>query len=114
MIPDQLDRFRLRLETMLAELQATVGEKTDSTATVQLDTSIGRISRIDAIQSQQIALGLKARQQQSIQRVTTALQAIRDGRYGQCRRCKGPIALERLDAQPDAVLCIRCASTPAR
>lgn len=109
-----MQHFKERLEALLSELRATVEEKTDSTATVDLDTSIGRISRIDAIQSQQIALGLRARQQQSILRVISALQAIRDGTYGQCRRCKGAIAVERLEVQPDAVLCIGCAAKAVR
>jgi RNA polymerase-binding transcription factor DksA len=62
---------------------------------------------MDAIQSQQMALALKARQQQAL--VRNALEAVATGTYGQCRRCKGPIAIERLAAQPDAVVCVKCA-----
>ena len=99
---------------MEAELTAAVEGKADATAPVTLDTSIGRLSRMDAIQSQQMALGLKARQQQSLLRVRNALAAIRNGTYGQCRRCKGPIALERLEAQPDVILCVKCAEQAQR
>jgi DnaK suppressor protein len=104
-----LSRFRKQLEEMEGELRDAVEGKADATAPVQLDTSIGRLSRMDAIQSQQMALGLKARQQQSLLRVRNALEAIRQGTYGQCRRCKSPISIERLEAQPDAVLCVKCA-----
>jgi DnaK suppressor protein len=109
-----LERFKKQLEAMEAELTAAVEGKADSTAPVTLDTSIGRLSRMDAIQSQQMALGLKARQQQSLVRVRNALKAVADGTYGLCRRCKEPIALERLEARPDAGFCVKCAEQASR
>lgn len=109
-----LDQLKQRLETLEAELRAAVTGKADATAPVTLDTSIGRLSRMDAIQSQQMALGLKARQQQALLRVQNALKAVANGTYGQCRRCQETIALERLEAQPDAVLCVNCANQVQR
>jgi DnaK suppressor protein len=114
MDPKTLESFKQRLEEMLAELRSAVENKTDATAPVEVDTSIGRLSRMDAIQSQQIALGLKARQQQAMLRTQNALEAIRNGTYGQCRRCKKQIAIERLEAQPDAVVCVSCADSGTR
>jgi len=114
MDPETLERFKKQLEELETELREAVEGKADATAPVELDTSIGRLSRMDAIQSQQMALGLKARQQQALLRVRNALQATRDGTYGQCRRCKGSIAIERLEAQPDAVLCVNCAEQARR
>ena len=108
--PEIITRLQKQLEEMETELRDSVEERSEDTAPVQLDTSIGRLSRMDAIQSQQMAIGLKARQQQALLRVRNALEAIRAGTYGQCRRCKGPIPLERLEAQPDAVVCVQCAS----
>lgn len=109
-----LERLKQLLEGLEVELKAALAGKADATAPVTLDTSIGRLSRMDAIQSQQMALGLKARQQQALLRVQNALKAIANGTYGECRRCKGPIAIERLGAQPDAVLCVSCAEQASR
>lgn len=109
-----LDKFKRQLEALEAELKAAVAGKADATAPVTLDTSIGRLSRMDAIQSQQMALGLKARHQQQLMRVQNALKSVATGTYGQCRRCKGPIALERLEAQPDAGFCVQCAEQAGR
>jgi DnaK suppressor protein len=114
MDPTILERFKKQLEEMEAELREAVEGKSEATAPVQLDTSIGRLSRMDAIQSQQMALGLKARQQQALMRVRNALEAVRNGTYGTCRRCKGPMAIERLEAQPDAVICVKCAESARR
>ncbi len=40
--------------------------------------------------------------------VDRALAKIDAGTYGTCERCGAPIAAERLDALPWAMLCIRC------
>jgi DnaK suppressor protein len=114
MDPETLQPLQHRLESMVVELSEALEDRTGSTAPVQLDGSIGRLSRMDAIQSQGIAIGLKRRQQQALLRVQGALEAIRRGTYGHCRRCRDPIAVERLEAQPDAVLCFRCAEKAGR
>ena len=56
-----------------------------------------------------MALKLRRRQEQQLQRITNALKRIAQNRYGLCGRCKQPIAEERLGIVPDVVLCVRCA-----
>ena len=41
--------------------------------------------------------------------VTRALTRIENGTYGQCVRCGDEIAAKRLEARPEAALCIKCA-----
>jgi DnaK suppressor protein len=40
-----------------------------------------------------------------------ALSRLSAGTYGECQRCGGAIASERLAARPDAVHCIACAGS---
>ncbi len=40
--------------------------------------------------------------------IEKALRAIEKGQYGICERCGKPIEPERLEAKPDATLCIEC------
>lgn len=42
--------------------------------------------------------------------VTAALGRIDSGSYGECLNCGKEIAPKRLEAQPEATLCINCAS----
>ncbi|MGB0583220.1 MAG: TraR/DksA family transcriptional regulator, partial [Limisphaerales bacterium] len=76
---------------------------------VELDTAIGRLSRMDAMQNQQMALELKRRQETRLQRVKNALKNIDRGKYGICGKCRKPIDESRLEVQADAVMCIACA-----
>lgn len=110
MCPEKIEKFRQMLEKLAAEVRASLSESSDQTKPVALDSSIGRLSRMDAMQSQQMALALKQRQQAQLSRVERALQSIENGTYGKCRRCGGEIAEERLEVQPDAILCVKCAS----
>jgi DnaK suppressor protein len=54
------------------------------------------------------ALLERARDQQAA--IETALERVRQGRYGLCDRCGQPIGDDRLAARPAALTCIRCAS----
>jgi DnaK suppressor protein len=110
MSPQDIERYKGKLQALAAELRQSLDEGKDDAAPVALDTSIGRLSRMDAMQSQQMALALKQRQQNQLGRVQKALEAIETGTYGDCRKCGKPISEERLDVQPDAVLCVQCAT----
>jgi DnaK suppressor protein len=52
---------------------------------------------------------LKRRQEARLLRVERALKNIENGKFGICGKCRKPIAEDRLEVQPDAVMCIRCA-----
>jgi DnaK suppressor protein len=110
-----MDSATLRnYETILIELQTKLRAEIDQTgadsAPVSLDGSMGRLSRNDAMQAQQLALEMKRRRQQRILRVQTALERIKQGTYGLCGRCRDEIGAGRLDVSPDVVFCVDCAS----
>ena len=109
--PQQLEQLQKSLEVKKQELGALLISSDLDTKPVTLDQqSVGRVSRIDAIQQQQMAL---ANQQQStllLRRVELALQRIDSAEYGHCLQCEEPVAFARLQAQPFASLCLDCQS----
>ncbi|MEA2465991.1 MAG: DnaK suppressor protein [Thermoleophilaceae bacterium] len=48
------------------------------------------------------------------ERIERALEKIADGTYGVCDRCGKPIPPARLEAAPESVLCVACASAVRR
>jgi len=101
--------FRDRLEARRAELTRLIAHSRASDEPVSPDKSLGRLTRQDALQQQQMAAELTRRHEQELVRVQHALRAIAEGTYGLCQRCREPIAVARLDAMPYAVLCVGCA-----
>ena len=58
-------RLKKQLEELKRELEEDLAANPDQTKPVELDTAIGRLSRMDAMQDQQMALELKRRTQLS-------------------------------------------------
>ena len=78
---------------------------------VELDqTSVGRISRMDAMQGQAMAVAANQRRQIELQKIEMALKRIDAEDYGYCLECDGEIAEPRLKLDPATSLCIDCAS----
>lgn len=78
---------------------------------MKLDQSkVGRLSRMDALQSQAVAQASAARRAEMMRNVDAALARMDSGDYGDCARCDEPIDPRRLAADPTARHCIRCAS----
>jgi YteA family regulatory protein len=48
--------------------------------------------------------------ERNLQRIDAAMEALDGGSYGTCERCGRPIGEERLEALPEAVLCVQCSS----
>ncbi|MCU7801377.1 MAG: TraR/DksA family transcriptional regulator [gamma proteobacterium symbiont of Lucinoma myriamae] len=77
---------------------------------VELDQSkVGRISRMDAMQAQQMALDSSRRRQQQLAKIDSALHRIESGDYGYCLRCDEDIDIRRLLIDPTSIHCIECA-----
>ena len=105
------ERFRPRLEQMLDELLKLMDSSVESRAAVHLDQqSVGRLSRMDAMQAQQIALAADRRRQLQVSRIRRALKQLDDGEFGYCLECGNPIPEGRLEADPAAHLCLACAT----
>jgi DnaK suppressor protein len=77
---------------------------------VQLDQqSVGRLSRMDAMQVQAMAQAVEARRQGRLQRIEAALKRIDAGDYGYCVSCDTEIPVKRLEIDPATERCVDCA-----
>jgi RNA polymerase-binding transcription factor DksA len=59
---------------------------------------------------QELDLDLLGSEEASLERVRAALDRIEAGTYGSCEACGQPIAAQRLEALPEADLCMPCAA----
>ena len=86
-----------------------------STATVTLDqSSVGRLSRMDAMQQQAMAQSSQQRAKLTLQRIEAALRRCDDDSYGYCLDCEESIDQRRLEFDPATTLCIVCAQARER
>ena len=110
---DSIDIAAFR-DLLLARERTLIDEEMrgdDSAGTVELDqTRLGRLSRVDAMQAQQMARASSRRRQVERGRIATALRRIDDGEYGYCLSCGEPIPEPRLTIDPAATQCVGCAT----
>jgi DnaK suppressor protein len=107
----QLDGFRNRLLNLQQELAALQQTSAAATRVVELDqTSVGRLSRMDALQGQAMSQERGRRRAIERQRIGAALRRLESGDYGDCLSCGEPVAVQRLELDPAATLCIACAA----
>lgn len=108
-------RYRPRLEAELAELLDASDTTSDGRAPVELDQqSVGRVSRIDAMQAREMALASERRRRGRILALQAALKRMDEGEFGYCESCGEPIAPGRLDVDPTAITCVSCARAHER
>ena len=106
----KLDTFKARLEQMQVDLHADADTAMEATRVVELDqTTVGRLSRMDALQGQAMAIESQRRRQVLGRRIEQALVRIADGDFGTCESCDEDIDPRRLEADPVNTLCISCA-----
>lgn len=113
--PHDLADLRARLVARREALQTISDSTSDSRKPVELDqASVGRLSRIDALQVQAMAQASERMRAQEAARIGAALKRMDDGDYGYCTGCGDAIAPKRLAIDPAVPTCIRCASGAER
>jgi len=106
----QLQQFKAQLLKLKADLLDDAEVSKDAAKAVELDqASVGRLSRMDAMQSQQMAQELSRRRQQQLVKIEGALRHIEAGDYGYCAVCDEEIDPRRLALDPSATRCVKCA-----
>ncbi len=99
-----------RLKARLADLDEEDARAEGNSAPVELDQeSVGRLSRMDALQVQAMASASQDRRRQERYRILAALQRLPTDEFGWCTSCGDAIAEARLMNDATVVNCIQCA-----
>ena len=106
---EQLIELELLAREELDRLEREEVEARESTEAVAPDKAIGRLSRLDAMQMQEVAK--EAQRQREIRRheLRQALRRMDLGEYGICSACGVWIDYPRLEARPEIRQCGSCA-----
>jgi DnaK suppressor protein len=106
-----LEYYRKRLLDRKKALMLEDEMGASGAATVELDqTSVGRVSRVDALQAQAVSVAAKQRRAEELRQISAALVRVDEGEYGYCLDCGDPISPERLEIDLSTKYCVKCAS----
>ncbi len=98
------------LEARRSELEQLSDISKGARDTVELDQqAVGRLSRMDAMQQQAMAEAQERTRRLDLQRIELAYRRLREGDYGYCVDCDEEIPEKRLEIDPMAERCVKCA-----
>jgi DnaK suppressor protein len=110
MSDNRVSELRARLLALRQDLLQSRHDAADDVKPVVLDqAAVGRVSRVDALQMQHMALHVARRRDERIALVDAALRRIDKGTYGFCVECDEAIDARRFQVDPTALRCIQCA-----
>ena len=99
-----------RIETKISRLKEKIEHFEDMAAPVSPENSIGRISRMDAINNKAVAEAALREARKELHELEYAQGRVDKPDFGECAKCHGEINVKRLMLMPGSKYCTRCAS----
>jgi DnaK suppressor protein len=107
---DQRSVLKASLDRLEEELKDLLSITEAGAKPVMLKENQGRLSRMDELHNQSILVANRNVTRNRLKAVLQEKQRLEVGGYGFCTSCEEPIAFKRLEAYPEASMCITCQS----
>ncbi len=109
MTQEELKILKRDIKRMITTLQSELQELEESAKPISPENSIGRISRMDAINNKGVLDASIRNRKKKLSKLQLALSKVDSPGFGNCVNCKNPINPKRLMLLPESNRCIRCA-----
>ena len=97
-----------RINKKMLSLKERIEEYKELTKTIPPSDSIGRVSRMDAINNRSVNEAALRQLEKQVKGLEDALQRLGDDKFGRCVSCGEKIPLGRIIIMPGAIRCVRC------
>ncbi len=109
MDPTQKEALKNKIQELIASSGQDILDMEGMTAPVSPENSIGRVSRMDAINNKSVMEAALRNKKKKLSKLKMALANIDKPDFGICKRCQRPIQQARLIYMPESDRCVRCA-----
>jgi len=96
------------IKERISETKSDIKELTELTKPISLDNSIGRLSRMDAINNKAINEKALRDKKKVLQQLEKTLERIGEKDFGICNKCGDEIPFGRLEYMPHTTRCVNC------
>ena len=114
MTHNEKEKIKAAIQERIQEIEGSLKSLGETAKPVEPDVSLGRLTRMDAIQIQKMQEANLEVAKLNIEKLKESLQKIDREDFGQCAYCKKMIGFERLKAMPETNMCIACAEKYSR
>ena len=105
----QLIILKDKLNQEIKNTKEKIAEYSELCKPIPPENSIGRISRMDAINNKSVVEAALRSAKEKIQQLNNIKNNINHTDFGFCKRCKYQIPFGRLIIQPQSKFCVNCA-----
>ncbi len=105
---EQQDQFRQLLHDKRKRLIEQAQETLSTEMVLAPEDRFDEVDQASSEYMQAFSFRLRGRERFLMDKIELALKKIDEGSFGTCEECEEPISLKRLQARPEAPLCIQC------
>lgn len=105
----QQQELRAKIEADIVQLEEDIVGLEEMTQPISPDNAIGRLSRMDAINTKSANLTALNAARIRLAKLQMVLPIIGSDTYGECDECLNQIPFARLMLVPESVHCVSCA-----
>ncbi|MCH8568532.1 MAG: TraR/DksA C4-type zinc finger protein [Balneolales bacterium] len=109
MTEEERTKLKEIIQEHILKVEADIKELNELVKPVSLDASIGRISRMDAINNKSINEDALRKTQKRLQKLENIITIADTKEFGKCVRCGSEIPFGRLEFMPESRSCVKCA-----
>lgn len=102
--------LKLKITEHIAQVKADIIELEKMTQPVKPENSLGRISRMDAINNKSVVEASLRNKKSKLTKLNVAISKVDEKDFGYCQMCKNQIQPMRLMFMPESSRCVRCAA----
>lgn len=102
--------FKEKLDQTIIDTENTIERLIIETQPISPENSLGRITRMDAINNKSVAEAALRSSKRKLGKLHLSMSKLEDPDFGKCSKCSSGIALQRLMFMPESTYCVRCAS----
>jgi DnaK suppressor protein len=104
----QLKKFKTLLEAKRDDIVRRAQQTLSEDMTLDANELPDEMDLASTEYLQSFTFRLRGREKSFLNKIQRAIQKIDAGTFGQCEECGEEISLKRLEARPEAPLCIKC------
>lgn len=109
MSPEEKAQLKQKIESDLKALRADIAGLEESTQPIAPDVSLGRLTRMDAIQNKSVNEAALSESLVKLDKLKAALAKLDAPNFGVCEECGEAIAPARIEYMPETTTCVNCA-----
>tara|TARA_R100000908_G_scaffold59405_1_gene35912 strand:+ start:9603 stop:9953 length:351 start_codon:yes stop_codon:yes gene_type:complete len=108
MTSEEKKKLKKIIEERIETTRQDIEELEELVKPIPLDASIGRISRMDAINNKTINESSLREKKQELKKLERALENAESEKFGICTKCGNEIPFGRLEYMPHTTRCVNC------